>query len=504
MEIDTAWRIALLMGGSIFLGTFTLGIIFTGCMCRLSRRWDALDKPDGFLKCHVRPTATLGGIPIFAALIVGAGIILIFSYDLSELFAELMHGSFSWGALLVAAGLILSIGICDDLRQVMPRTKLLFQLLAATVLIGSGLVIRQCGFFADFHWSLGLLAVPFTLFWLIGSCNAFNFIDGMDGLAPGLGVVASLVLALLGFINEAYLSALLALALAGSLFALLLFNIKPAAIFLGDSGSQLVGLLLGVLSIKTATFNGVFILPTPVLVLSIPIIDAFLSILRRYSRATSPACGDHKHIHHCLRRLGLSVRETSMTLWVVALACGIMGLVCHLAQGMQVALAGIAFLGVEFYLGVRLGCLDCRALYRRITGQDHKGTRPVPKRPDHAHLAQLAKLWEDMKPLFEQMQLDRAILTLEKVNEQGRCKYETYQWVRSENLLTELLRSRWTKRFALGGDEPRIATLQLESAERFYRDERRIDWLLQQISENMRFSSLSKTNVVEELVQSGT
>jgi hypothetical protein len=186
-----------------------------------------------------------------------------------------------------------------------------------------------------------------------------------------------------------------------------------------------------------------------------------------------------------------------------------MALVCRLGEGRQIALAAVMFVAVELYLSVRLGCVNCRALYQRISGSfQAQQAGELAMQASGAKLAELATLWEEMKPFFEQMQLDRAILTLEKVNEKGRRKYETYQWVRSEALLTELLRSRWTKRFSLGGDDPRIATLRLESAEQFSRDEQRIDWLLKQISDNMRFTGLRKPQLQpqpeEELVQTGT
>jgi len=372
--------------------------------------------------------------------------------------------------------------------------------LAALVVMASGLVINRCGFFDVFELPLGLLAVPFTLFWLVGSCNAFNFIDGMDGLATGIGVVTSLLLALLGFLTGEYGAAILSMTLAGALSGVLFFNVRPALIFLGDSGSQLIGLLLGALTIKIATTNGVFALPTAGLLLSVPVMDAFLSILRRFSKYESPIRGDHQHIHHCLNRYGLGVNIVSLTLCLAALVTGGMAIVFRFTTGVAPAAAAMAMIGLMFYSGVRLGCLDLQKLLNRLVGTHRWRKLTSPGKTSHGK-AELDVFWERMKPLFEQMHLDRAILTLEGVGEEGRTQYETYQWVRSEaEQMAELLASRWTKRFTFDGDDDhRIATLRLESAEQLRRDGERVEWLLKQIRHNMRFVTSQQQQQQEEM-----
>jgi UDP-GlcNAc:undecaprenyl-phosphate/decaprenyl-phosphate GlcNAc-1-phosphate transferase len=494
MIATAQWQVFLQIGGAIFFATFIVGVILVSTMCRLSWRLGAVDKPDGTLKCHVRPTATLGGVPLFATILIGASILFAVVHGLSGSTMGRSGWSLTWGSLLVAGFIIMCMGICDDMRKVEPRTKLLFQIMAAMALIGSGIVIRRFGFFGMFEQSLGMLAVPFTLFWIVGSCNAFNFIDGLDGLASGIGVVIAITLATLGFVNGAYGPALCSLIVAGALLAIVLFNIKPACIFLGDSGSQLLGLLLGALAIETTTAAGVFQLPAAGIILSVPVFDALLSILRRYSKAESMALGDHKHIHHCLRRLGLSVRQVSMVVWMIVILCGGMAYLCQTETGYSMAAASVLFIGLLLYGGIRLGCLDLRRLYARLTGRMKPSTTSPTYQIDGIHslqdgkktnqLAEVEVLWERMKPMFEQMHLDRAVLTLEGVGENGRSQRETYQWVRSKELMAELLRSRWTKRFSL--DEQRVATLLLESVDKTQQDEEHIEMLIKQISRNMR------------------
>lgn len=475
----------LLAGGVIFLVSLITGTIFTFLMCRLSWRWGILDRPDGSLKCHQRPTATLGGIPLFISIFLGGMVLWAAQYI--EAFEGILE-NMKAGIIMFGAGLIiLVIGAKDDIINVKPRTKILFQVIASLTIIYSGIVIRQCSFFGVFDWSPGALAVPFTIFWLVGSCNAFNFIDGMDGLASGMSLVISLLLAVLGFINGAQEAALLSLAIAGGLTAILIFNVQPALIFLGDSGSQLIGLLLGTLTIKIATVNGVFMLPTAGLILSVPIIDVFLSIIRRYGMSTSPAQGDHHHLHHCLMHQGLNVRQVTTVLWSAVFVTGCAGIMFQFTQGVTAGLAALTLVVLELYLGVRLGCLN---IQESLTDLWNNSLRKINAQGEKSkHVAELEALWDRMKPLFEKMQLDRVVLTLEGVSDDDRCQHETYQWVRSEELMADILASQWTKRFSLGGDKPRIATLRLESTDQFQQDEKRIDWLLQQISANMKHLS---------------
>ena len=490
----------LILSGAVFLTALASGTLLIALVHRISWRIGVLDKPDGQLKCHQKPTATLGGIALFFSMVIAMTLPALVRYGLNpQGVFEYLSLNISRGALLIAGLIIVTLGATDDIYRVMPRTKLLFQMLASTVLIGSGLVISRCDFFGVFNIYLGALGVPFTLFWLVGSCNAFNFIDGLDGLASGIGLVVSLALAILGLYFGMIGTALLALALAGALLAMLLFNIRPALIFLGDSGSQLIGLMLGVLSIRIASASGSFALPAAGLILSIPIIDAFLSILRRYSSAESPAHGDRHHAHHRLRRLGFGVTQTSMTLWLATAVAGTMGLLSILIPGIWMGLAALAFVGLEIFLGVRLGCVDFSVVSRRLAGTFRWNDVADRETATRKRVAELEVLWDRMKPLFEQMKLDRVILTLEGIGTDGRTNYETYQWVRNDKLIAEILNSRWTKRFSLDGDTSRMATLRLESAAQLRQDEKRIDWLLKQIRSNMRHVAQQRQEAVREL-----
>lgn len=490
---NTSREIAFIVGACAFLTALAIGVLLTSLWCRLSWRFGALDRPDGQLKCHRRATPTLGGLPLFAALLIGVVVSFAPTRNLWYAGAYPPAWNVQLGSLLVGSLVILAVGISDDLRGIMPRTKLLFQMLSAVVLVGGGLIVRRVDFFGVFEIPLGVLGVPFTLFWLIGSCNAFNFIDGMDGLASGIGTVIAMVLAVLGFFTGAYGAAVVSLALAGSLLSVLLFNIKPAMIFLGDSGSQLLGLIVGVLAIRIAGMNGTFALPAVGVILSVPVLDALLSILRRWSASMSPAKGDHHHIHHCLARCGLSVRQVSAVLCAVTVLTGLMGIACWLGMGVPMGFAALAFVCLELYLGLRLGCLDIRQFSQRVAVV-MKLREPAFDIAAEKSKSNLELLWDRMKPVFEQMELDRAVLTLQATDDTGRKNHEIYQWVRSDELIADLLSRKWSKRFSLGDDDDnQVAILRLESADPPRSESERIDWVLREITNNMRLVSQKST-----------
>ena len=488
--------IALLIGAIAFLTSLTAGVVLIPIMYHFCLKWKLLNEPDGTLKCHTKPTATLGGIPLFISVMLGVLVLLSMNLKMDLSILPSLELGISWGALLLCGMIILSIGIADDICHVKPRTKILFQLIASTVLIGSGLVIFNIDFFGIFSMRMGAMAVPFTLFWLVGSCNAYNFIDGMDGLASGIGAVTAFALALLGFYSGIHGPAIVALALAGALSAMLLFNVKPAMIFLGDSGSQLIGLILGALTLKIATMNGHFSLPIAGIIMSVLIVDAFLAILRRFGRHESPANGDHRHIHHCLRKHGLSVNQTVSSICTVSILAGFIAISFRFSPTPICIICAVVFILTEMYIGMRLGCLKMSevtgwfASLWAIRNPKNISHMLIPK---PSPFIEIEALWVHMKPYFETMKLDRAVLTLEGVD--GKNNSQTYLWTRSNNSL-ELLNNRWTKRFAIGEDQGRLATLRLESVSQMRQDEHSIDWLLKQIRNNVRFVSSHKENQV--------
>lgn len=293
------------------LKAFLVCLILTPIFRDIFRSYGIVDKPDRRRKVHAYPIPRVGGIPIAIAYVVA---LYPFS-DESRLLAEYLP--LAW-KLLPAAGLIFAVGLTDDLIGLKPWQKLLGQLAAGALAYWAGVrVAGVAGFLPNNVW----LSIPLTLFWLLACTNAFNLVDGLDGLAAGMGLVASLTMLIAalqaGNLQLAYAS----VPLVGALLAFLCFNFNPATVFLGDSGSMLIGFLLGSFGVvsaqKSATLVGMTV---PLLAVSIPLLDVSLTILRRFLRNQPIFAADRGHIHHRLLDRGLAPARAVLVLYLVCAA----------------------------------------------------------------------------------------------------------------------------------------------------------------------------------------
>ncbi len=468
-------------GLTIFLTTFVAGILLVLITKHVCSNLGITDQPDGKLKVHNRKVVSLGGIPIFLSILI--------TYILMVNYTDIRVNDA--GGFFISALIILGLGIYDDIFQIRPFTKLCFQICAALTFIFLSTPFFNIDFFGIFDVTCGAFAIPLALFWLVGSCNAFNFIDGMDGLAAGVSLIICVSLTVAGFITGNIADAMIAASLAGALAAILVFNYNPASIFLGDSGSQLTGMLIGILSIRILTTNNTFMLPVAYTILSLPVLDTFLCILRRVSTFRPVYQGDLSHIHHRIRAKGYSIKKSVAILWVVtAVGCVISINSFYTDKYVSFASSSI-YLLICFALAVNIGCMSIhKLLYRwRI---NIKSATTVDR------FDEIEALWERMKPLFAKIRLDRAVLTLEGVNSSGRPEYKTLQWVRNANFNSDFPSDCWTTKFYLDKEEREMVILQLETLEKNYKDEQRVNWLLNRISDNMRMANNQKKIVLEE------
>jgi UDP-GlcNAc:undecaprenyl-phosphate GlcNAc-1-phosphate transferase len=261
-----------------------------------------VDRPDGRRKMHARATPVAGGIALFAAanLVLTALLCLPGVADLFLLCASEMRG------LLLGSVLICVVGVADDFRGLRGRHKILGQILTVAIVIGHGVRVDAVHLFT-WHLELGWFAIPFTLFWLLGAINSLNLLDGMDGLLGSIGTIVSLAIAGLAAWHNHWAEACVAVVLAGVLIGFLCYNFPPASIFLGDAGSMLIGLVVGVLAIRSSLKGPATVaLAAPTALLIIPIFDTTAAILRRRLTGRSIYSTDRGHLHHCLLRTGLS------------------------------------------------------------------------------------------------------------------------------------------------------------------------------------------------------
>jgi UDP-GlcNAc:undecaprenyl-phosphate GlcNAc-1-phosphate transferase len=276
-----------------------------------------------------------------------------------------------WQPVCLGGAVVFLLGVWDDLRPVPAWMKFVMQGIAAGIAIWFGVVIDHVSLFGGSSIALGALALPLTFLWIIGITNAFNLIDGLDGLAAGLASIAAGANAIIFFLRGDAQDTLLLIILLGALLGFLPYNFNPATIFLGDSGSLVVGYVLSVIAItgsqKGATALAVMI---PLLVFGLPIIDTLLSMVRRFvgslrvlraSRASLAEQirgakrmfeADQRHIHHRLLALGYSHRNAVLVLYALALGLSFFALLSVLAQYRNAGIILIA-IGLATYIGIR-------------------------------------------------------------------------------------------------------------------------------------------------------
>ena len=282
--------------------TCVVSSVLTMLVCKTAPRLGLIDTPDNHRKLHSKPIALGGGIAIFLATsITLLGLLTLpstFRVGLQTHWPKLI-------ALPLASLVIVVVGLIDDRKGLRGRQKLLGQILAASIVIAGGLVIREIGILG-LQIELGLLSIPFTLFWLLGAVNALNLLDGLDGLATMLGIILVSTIGVIAMMTGNHQIALIALVFAGSLLGFMPFNFPPARVFLGDAGSMLIGLVVGVLAIQGSLKGpGTVLLAAPLAVWTIPMFDTAAAILRRTLSGRSIYVTDRSHLHHrLLSRLG--------------------------------------------------------------------------------------------------------------------------------------------------------------------------------------------------------
>lgn len=290
-------------------------LVFVPIVRSLSRRLGIVDRPDPERKLHGKETALCGGVGVFMATVVSIGSVFVLAGGQS--LPQLTALPKQWLILLGAATAIMVLGLIDDALTLRGRQKLLAQIIILSCLVGSGTIFQRISFFG-LEVQLGMFAYPITLLWLLGAVNALNLIDGADGMATTAGLIICAGLAALGFHSDAGPVAVTAMALCGALVGFLVYNRPPASIFLGDAGSMLIGLVVGVLATWSSVKGSTVLAAAPVAVLAIPLFDSMIAILRRGLTGRSIYATDRAHLHHLLSaRFG----PRGMLL-VVAILCG--------------------------------------------------------------------------------------------------------------------------------------------------------------------------------------
>src|ERR1700732_4114256 len=313
---------------------------------------------------HEIPLPRLGGIPIvFAFLVAIAAALLIGRHSPAS---DILPSVRPLLTILIPGTLIFLLGVYDDIHSVGPYTKFAVQGVAAVMLFAGGLRILELPvLFGARHlpWYIGL---PITVLWVIGITNAFNLIDGLDGLAAGSALFSTFVVFVAAISNGSLLVSLLAIALAGAILGFLRFNFNPATIFLGDSGSLFIGFMLSALALEGATVKAptAIAVAIPVVSFGLPILETMLSVLRRLISGKPVFTADREHIHHKLLQLGMSDRKVVIVLYAVSAVFALLSLFLLWPTGSTLGLV-LAVVGIGVWFGVQhLGYLEFGELRR--------------------------------------------------------------------------------------------------------------------------------------------
>jgi UDP-GlcNAc:undecaprenyl-phosphate GlcNAc-1-phosphate transferase len=285
---------------------FLVALVATPFARRFAIFLGMVDHPDSHRKLHREPIALCGGPVLLTTLFTTAIVFLSATQQYWDIFQETMYLAVSLGIGSIA---IVILGMLDDRFALRGRQKLFGQILICLSIIAFGFTIDELGIFG-YTQSLGLLTVPVTLGWLLLSINSVNLIDGADGLCSSVGWIAFSAVSAIGWYTGNVMESLVAATMAGALLGFLVYNLPPAKVFLGDAGSMLVGLILGVLAMRSwINDNDSISIAIPVVLMSIPLFDSSMAIVRRKLTGRSVFTVDRGHLHHNLMRFGIKNRS---------------------------------------------------------------------------------------------------------------------------------------------------------------------------------------------------
>ncbi len=306
------------LAAAALLTAALVALISTPVVKSLAFRVGAVDIPKDNRRMHDHPIPRMGGLAIFFGFILSVLIFLPLTPELQ--------------GMLLGSVIIVILGILDDIFALPAMPKFIVQILAALVAVLHGNCIEFLSnpniFSSELYWELGWLKIPITVLWIVGITNAVNLIDGLDGLACGVSTISSMTLLVIALIVAEPDVALLMGALSGACIGFLPYNLNPAKIFMGDTGSTFLGFILAVVSIQGLfKFYAIISFAVPFLMLGLPIFDTCFAILRRVSHGQSPMSPDRGHIHHRLIDMGFSQKQAVAVLYIISAILGLSAVV---------------------------------------------------------------------------------------------------------------------------------------------------------------------------------
>lgn len=343
---------------ALTLGSALLALLLTPPWRRLCRRCGIIDPPDDLRHLHPTPVPRAGGVPVLAAYLGSLALLAVSPLSPASLVQDALPVA---SIILPGTALVFAAGLADDIRGLKPWQKLVLQAIAASLVYRGGLRIASVGGMTVPPW----LTFPLTLIWLAWCSNAFNLIDGMDGLAAGAGLFATLTILLGAFLHGNMTLVLVAAPLAGALAGFLPYNFNPASIFLGDSGSLTIGFLLGCYAVLWSQKGPAALgMTAPLMALGLPLLETVVTIARRFLTRKPVFSADRGHIHYRLLASGLTPRRAVFMLYGACCVAATFSLLSSLARREIKGLIVVLFCAAAWF-GIRhLGYAEFGAALR--------------------------------------------------------------------------------------------------------------------------------------------
>lgn len=304
--------------------SLALALLLTPLVKKLAIKIGAVDVPNA-RKVHTKIMPRLGGLAIYLAFMLSMFAVLPFVWDLFS-----MRDANFIKAFLLGGSVIVLIGALDDRFELSAKVKLLGQIVAACIVVfGFDITVDFVNIpFNNTYSSLeSWIAIPLTIFWIVGVTNAINLIDGLDGLAAGVSGIAIGTILVMALLMGNLTVALLCLLLLGGVVGFLFFNFHPAQIFMGDTGSLFLGFSLAMLSMLGFKQIAIVSFITPLIIIGVPLSDTFFAIVRRWIQKKPIFAPDKGHLHHCLREIGFSHRQSVLIVYGIAAFFGVLAVI---------------------------------------------------------------------------------------------------------------------------------------------------------------------------------
>jgi UDP-GlcNAc:undecaprenyl-phosphate GlcNAc-1-phosphate transferase len=328
-----------------FISAVIISFVMTPWARKLAIKVGALDIPKESRKIHNKPMPYFGGLAIYVSII-------------ACMFVYMPHTSTNYH-IMAGETVIVLAGVIDDMFGMPAKVKLFIQILAALIAIKGGIRIHfitnplsEAGISRLFDW----LSFAVTLFWLVGITNTINLIDGLDGLASGVaGIAATTLLFTAARLGHDFIVMQCAI-IAGASLGFLPFNFNPAKIFMGDTGSLLLGYMLAVTSVSGMVKSvAVVTLAVPIFALGLPIFDTAFAIIRRFLNNKPVMEADKDHLHHKLMGVGLNQRQTVLVLYFISMLLGIVSVIIADADPLTGLTLATAVVVIAFIFAKKAG-----------------------------------------------------------------------------------------------------------------------------------------------------